>query len=328
MTFFKTISLLKNHTFQKKEKRLGDFTNQTVYGLVTILKLFKNFEVRMKRSFILSLIFGFLFLFMILESCSKEEFIDSGRTALDYAYECEAVLGPLPKFSCADAIEVPSTKNGVPRTSDSRRAENCDHPWAFGKPCQTGNKIGRYQGLNPDSTENQDVVFITFCRDGGLGVIGHKFSTGETCFFSIVDTGANPNDPPKPGDENYNEAWMTPSVVAADNCQNCHMASPFLHTPAVDQIKNPGNPSELLVPFTGNNPYSIIGAEFQQPHTTDIQNSCTSCHRPQCTQHFENYPLDELVMPAPFQNATDFDHSTISNTDREAIRNWCNSLGL
>ena len=271
----------------------------------------------------------------MLESCEKDEdIIDSGRTAIDYAYECEAVLGPLPKFSCADAIEVPATKNGIPVTFPSGEEGNgstnpneCDHPWAFGMACQTGNKVGRYQGLNSDGSENSDVVFITFCRDGGLGVIGHKLSTGETCFFSIVDKG-DPNNSPKPGENGYIEAWMNPSVVAADKCQNCHMASPFLHTPAVDQIRNPTDTSELLVPFTGKNPYSIIGQEFHQPHTTNIENSCTSCHRPQCTQHFDNYPLDELTMPPPFQNATDFNHNSISDADRQAIIDWCNTLNL
>lgn len=268
-----------------------------------------------------------------LSSCKKGK-VES-RTALDYAYECEDVLGPLPAFSCEDAIEVPTTKDGIPVTftgggeegSGSSNPDDCDNPWAFGLACQTENRVGRYQGINPDGTENLDVVFITFCRDGGLGVIGHKISTGETCFFSIVD-GSDPNNPPKPGESGYNDTWMSPDIVAADKCVNCHMASPFLHTPAVDQLTNPSDPSELLVPMTGNNPYSVIGAEFQQPHTTTITNSCTSCHRPQCTQHFENYPLDELVMPPPFENATDFDHSAISTEDREAIRNWCNTLGL
>lgn len=288
----------------------------------------------MKKILLITLI-GFLGIVVTLSSCRKDIVFDSGRTALDHAYECEAVLGPLPKFSCTDAIEVPTTKDGIPITFEgggdegtgSSNPNDCDHPWAFGFACQSGNKVGRYQGLNPDRSENPDVVFITFCRDGGLGVIGHKLSTGETCFFSIVDAG-DPNNPPKPGENGYNEAWMTPSVVASDKCQNCHMASPFLHTPAVDQLTNPSNPTELLVPFTGHSPYSIIGEEFHQPQTTNIQNSCTSCHRPQCTQHFENYPLDELVMPPPFQNATDFDHSSISEEDRQAIRDWCDSLNL
>ena len=56
-------------------------------------------------------------------SCTFEQFgydcdgnVISMRTALDHAYECEAVLRPLPRFSCADAIEVPSTLNGIPQT--------------------------------------------------------------------------------------------------------------------------------------------------------------------------------------------------------------------
>ena len=275
---------------------------------------------------------------MALDACKKEahDITIPIRTALDHAYACEDVLGPLPKFSCSDAIEVPTAKDGVPVTSfpvseeggiGSANPNDCDHPWAFGLACQPGNKVGRYQGLNTDGTENPDVVFITFCRDGGLGVIGYKFSTGETCFFSIVD-GSDSNNPPKPGEDGYNNAWMTPKIVAADKCVNCHMASPFIHSPAIDQLRNPIDTSELLVPITGNEPYIVIGTEFQQPFTTNIQNSCTSCHRPQCTQHFENYPLDELVMPPPFQNATDFDHSTISNEDRQAIRDWCSTLNL
>ena len=256
------------------------------------------------------------------------------RSALEYAYECENELGPLPRFSCSDAVEVPATKNGVqvsfPETEEGNGSENindCDHPWAFGMACQTGNKVGRYRGLNSDGTENTDVVFITFCRDGGLGVIGYKYSTGETCFFSIRDN-YNPNNPPKPGEDGYNDAWMTPKMVADDKCVNCHMASPFIHSPAVDQLKNPMDTSELLVPTTGYEPYIVIGDEFQQPYTSDIQNSCTTCHRPQCTEHFQNYPLDELIMPPPFENVNDYDHSIISNEDREAIREWCNTLNL
>ncbi len=282
------------------------------------------------KTIVCLILVGLCSIVFVLESCDTvpHNITMEPRTSSEYAYECESILGPLPKFSCADAIEVPTTKNGTPVSGHgSNNPNDCDHPWAFGMACQTGNKVGRYQGLNLDGTENPDVVFITFCRDGGLGVIGYKFSTGETCFFSIVD-GGDPNNSPQPGDDGYNEAWMTPAVVAADNCQNCHMASPFLHTPAVDQLRNPADTSELLVPLTGIEGYFIVGAEFHQPHTTNIQNSCTSCHRPQCTQHFENYPLDELTMPPPFENATEFDHSNISTADREAIRNWCNSLNL
>ena len=288
----------------------------------------------MNRDFI----FIFSLVFTVI-SCTSHDITSNyepvtGRSAEDHAYECEDALGPLPRFSCADAIEVPTTKDGVPVTfpggeegSGSTDPSDCDLPWAFGMACQTGNRVGRYQGLNVDGSENTDVVFITFCRDGGLGVIGYKFSTGETCFFSIID-GADSNNTPLPGETGYNNSWMTPQVVADDRCMNCHMADPFLHTPAIDQLKIP-NTDELLVPITANGPYTIIGAEFQQPITANFDNNqCVSCHRPQCTTHFQNYPLDELVMPPPFQNATDFDHSNISNTDRQAIRDWCATLGL
>ena len=251
-----------------------------------------------------------------------------GRTALEYAYECEEILGPLPRFSFDDAIEVPTTKNGIQLNSDSSNYLDCDHPWAFGMACQTGNKIGRYQGINSDGSENLDVVFITFFRDGGLGVIGNKISTGETCFFSILD-GVENNNLPIPGESGYNEKWMTPSAVAADKCVDCHMSSPFLHTPAVDQLQHPQIPNELLVPLTSNQPYSVVGQEFGQPKTALFTNNqCTACHRPQCTSHFQNYPLDELVMPAPFLNANNFDHSDIATADRQEIRDWCKTLGI
>jgi len=281
-----------------------------------------------KRNFVILIAFGFTSMLIMLESCKKED-IDSGRTALDYAYECESVLGPLPEFKYEDAIEIPMTKNGVPLTHASDNTSDCDHPFAFNAPCDPGNRMGRYQGLNTDGTENSDVVFITFFRGSGLGVIGHKFSTGETCFMEIDDFDPVNTAVPKPGDANYNDLWGNPAQISQEfNCTNCHMASPFLHTPAVDQLRNPADTSELLLPLTGLSPYSVVGQDWQQPHTTNIQNSCTSCHRPQCTDHFQNYPLNELVMPPPFQNATDFDHSSISNADREAIRNWCNSLNL
>lgn len=280
------------------------------------------------RNNLLRILFGFASLLFIIESCKIND--DSGRTALEYAYECESVLGPLPEFKYEDAIEIPMKKNGVQLTHGSDNVNDCDQPFAFNAPCDPGNRMGRYQGLNEDGTKNSDVVFITFFRGSGLGVIGYKFSTGETCFFEIDDFDPVNTPVPKPGDANYNELWGRPSQIAENfSCVNCHMASPFLHTPAVDQLKNPADTSELLLPMTGLDPYYVIGKEWRQPYTTsNIKNSCTSCHRPQCTDHFQNYPLDELKMPAPFQNATQFDHTNISKEDREAIRNWCKTLNL
>ncbi len=154
--------------------------------------------------------------------------------------------------------------------------------------------------------------------------------TGETCFFEIDDFGDFNSAPIlKPGDTNYNDLWSSPAQIAGEfNCVNCHIATPFIHTPAVDQLTNPVTTSELMMPITGLNPYWVVGQGWPQTPSTTTQNSCTTCHRQACTEHFQNYPLDELVMPAPFENATDFDHSNISNADRQAIRNWCNTLNL
>ena len=130
-------------------------------------------------------------------SCIFEEFgydcdgnVMGMRTALDHAYECESVLGPLPRFSCADAVEVPSTLNGIPQTyptteegNGSSDPSDCDHPWAFGMACQTGNKVGRYNGLNTDGSENPDVVFMTFCRDEDWVLLVINFLLGKPASF-------------------------------------------------------------------------------------------------------------------------------------------------
>ena len=57
-----------------------------------------------------------LFVFCLVNTFSCKRDTSSNRTALDHAYACQDVLGPLPSFSCADAIEVPTTKNGTPVT--------------------------------------------------------------------------------------------------------------------------------------------------------------------------------------------------------------------
>ena len=149
----------------------------------------------------------------VWSSCNKEP-QPEGRTALEHAYECEAVLGPLPRFSCEDAVPVPVTKNGIALTleqageGETNDPSLCDCPAAFGKACDPGFRVGRYTGLNQDGTPNEDVVFLTNCRDGGLGVIGYKFSTGETCFLHINNetTGAFDLDIPRPGEDDYNNS--------------------------------------------------------------------------------------------------------------------------
>ncbi|MGB1037267.1 MAG: hypothetical protein ACPGYY_01390 [Bacteroidia bacterium] len=61
-------------------------------------------------------------------------------------------------------------------------------------------------------------------------------------------------------------------------------------------------------------------------YSGDFQSSCKTSHRQKCTQHFEDYPLDDLKMPIPFENAAEFNHINISNVDRQTIRYWCKTL--
>jgi len=54
---------------------------------------------------------------LAFNSCRKT---DSHRTALEHAYECESVLGPLPDFKYDDALEILMTKNGMTLLHNSR----------------------------------------------------------------------------------------------------------------------------------------------------------------------------------------------------------------
>ena len=124
----------------------------------------------------------------VWSSCNKEP-QPEGRTALEHAYECEAGPGAIaPVFlrgcgaSARDKEWHSPSRLEQAGDGETNDPSLCDCPAAFGKACDPGFRVGRYTGLNQDGTPNEDVVFLTNCRDGGLGVIGYKFSTGETCF--------------------------------------------------------------------------------------------------------------------------------------------------
>ena len=98
-------------------------------------------------------------------------------------------------------------------------------------------------------------------------------------------------------DADYEAYWQTPDIVAANQCQGCHQADPFIHSPWADQLKHPENPAETLVPVLAGPtnprpPYFIVGEEFSQPITAGLpDNRCTTCHRPACDNRF--------AMPSP-----------------------------
>lgn len=269
----------------------------------------------------------------------------SERTALMYARECEQHLGPFPEFRYEEAIEIPITQGGeaVIVTSENigKNLKSCDKPAAFGAPCQLGNRVGRYQGRDANGTPNPAVVFVTFFRDGGLGVIGHNTESGATCFLSVKDEIDPRQGLPTPNDPTYNEAWQPPTIVGRDGCVKCHMADPFLHSPWIDQVRDPMNPEKPLVPLVADvdSPYFVIGKEFPAPpgrksgaiHATIPKhlegNKCVECHAPQCVPDFFNVKLDELQMSAPFHTMEVETRAQWVN-DRNALREYCRSLDI
>jgi hypothetical protein len=263
-------------------------------------------------------------------------------TAFEHAEACAAELGPVPAFDLSSAVEIPVTQDGVP--VESGEVFDCDLPAAFQSPCERG-LLGRIQGSRDDGTGDPDVVWIYIMRSGGFAAIGYHGVSGATCFLEIDDLPADPvlAAPADVGAEAYNSQWASPQdMFEVSRCQDCHMADPFLHSPYLDQLEDPDDPSQPMVPMVAGAssprpPYWVISAA-EGPHTTELSgNSCTECHRPQCTTLFDGesdedegeatsaYKLDELAMPAPFHDLSTWDDATAA-ADREAVRAWCNSL--
>ncbi len=250
-------------------------------------------------------------------------------TALYHAYQVAKELGPIPKFTCSDAVVIPITQNGVQVTEE---VDWCDNPAVFGEPCDPTNRVGRYQGTYENGDPRPEVIFLTFCRDGGLGVIGHNSETGATAFFSIEEGGRSYGDVPGPNDPGYEKNWQPPAVVAADNCYKCHMADPWLHTPWIDQVRNPENPKESIIPYTADktSPYYILGDGFDQPLPQPALdelkgNSCIKCHRVQCIPEFFNYELGDITtLTGPLQ----LHYTDKMADDLAALNAWCKAQDI
>ena len=245
------------------------------------------------------------------------------RTPLHHAQTCAQYLGPIPAMSCSDAEIMPITVDGV---EVETTPTSCDRPSALTGTCETGERIAaRYAGTHHDGSPRPEVVFVNFCRDGGMGVIGHNAETGATCFFHINMQHDNSERHPGSADPDYDDFWQTAAVVAADNCQGCHQADPWLHSPWIDQLRDPNDPTQPLVPLTASkdSPYFVAGEGFAQPqHEGAPDNSCTSCHRAQCDTNFA-IPLGELVMPGPFDDSI---YAAEVSADLQEIRDWCDNL--
>lgn len=315
-------------------------------GAIDMPNLNWSLDIRRAKPRVLSSLVLVLALTLILCGCGSESDIDTGEpgsgaepdalaeTAYEHAQACEAELGPVPAFDLATAFEIPVEQNGVP--VEGAGVQDCDLPAAFQAPCDRG-LLGRLQGTRPDGAEDPDVVWTYIYRSGGFAAIGYHAVSGATCFLEIDDL-PNPTllkAPATLSPEAYNAQWTSPQeMFEVSRCQDCHQADPFLHSPYIDQVRDPANPDAPLIPVVAGAsnprpPYHVISAPVG-PYTTELpDNRCTSCHRPQCTTLFDSlndsYALDELAMPAPFHDLSTQDDAA-SIADREAVRAWCDTL--
>ena len=187
------------------------------------------------------------------------------QTAYEHAQVCAAQLGPIPVFDLTTATKIPIKQAGVP--IENAEALQCDHPAAFQAPCEPG-LLGRLQGTRPSGAEDPDVVWTYIYRSGGFAAIGYHSGSGATCFLEIdnLPTPTVLESPMVLGRDAYNAQWTSPrEMFEVSRCQDCHMADPFLHSPYIDQVRDPANPDTPLIPIISGAsnprpPYQIISS--------------------------------------------------------------------
>lgn len=258
-----------------------------------------------------------------------------GGGALTYARECEAELGPVPGFDCADGVVVPITVDGL-AVDEDQEAASCDAPSIAEGDCNVGTRVGRLGGTTSTGAPDDDVVWAYLCRkyDGIVQLIGHDTVTGATCFFEseggvadVVDSlsiqdGLVVGPVPGPDDTGYEAVWKAPEEVAVQKCWSCHLADPFVHTPYVDGARLPDDPSTPVIPqvAAADAPYFLVGDAFRGSREGDDSlrtlhiedNGCVSCHRFSDSRSFSfdggpTWDPNEYMPPsAPGSLAPDF----------------------
>jgi hypothetical protein len=233
---------------------------------------------------------------------------DPPRTLRGFTQECGVALGPVPGFDCMeDAVEVPITIGGVPvGPADARDDLRCDKPVMLTGNCIAYSRVGHKTGRTWDGREDPDVDWVFTCRRntvspgptggvfGDIAMIGHRKSTGETCFFQAFPTepwtrAPAPLEPPEatpPGAPTAEAFWLPPGSTAGIACHRCHDNDPWIHSPWIDQARHPLDPSRTLVPPGGGRdaPYVVVGRAFRAwekdlRHLNPAGNGCVACHR-------------------------------------------------
>ena len=106
---------------------------------------------------------------------------------LHHAQTCVQYLGPITVMSCADSELMPINVDGVEVFGTPA---SCDRSSAHTGTCETGERIAsRYTGTYQDGSPRPEVVFVNFCLDGGMWVIGHNSKDAQSIIADIGDLG-------------------------------------------------------------------------------------------------------------------------------------------
>ncbi|MEZ4319420.1 MAG: hypothetical protein R3F61_18035 [Myxococcota bacterium] len=165
-----------------------------------------------------------------------------------YLQACERELGPLPAFSCADAVEVPIT---VTDASGTRVVTALDQ-LEDGFRCDRSSIGGCAPYTRIGATTNARGSNLVFgCRNYGadpafdqINAIFTSPTTGATCFFStrhrdeVYGDGANLPRPGSDADLAFSELpfWYTLDDLRQSACVECHDNDAILHNPWVRQV--------------------------------------------------------------------------------------------
>ena len=241
----------------------------------------------------------------------------SGEVAINsvtkYAERCVAELGEIPFFKkladgkyetydCLNSTPIPMTvtENGT-TNNPQQTVDKCDNPQYIYSLCEAGPRVA--SRINDEGTR-----WVLLCRKsiGGytsnkyndIAMVGNNPFTGKTCFFqNALYNKTDGGKIPHPGDLTQSaNLWqgVQGGVGGTNNieCQQCHAAKAFIHSPWIDGAKDAQGRS--IVPKIGEDPdyptgandvpYSLVnfkGQGWQIPTqaTGPKVAACTQCHR-------------------------------------------------
>jgi len=167
------------------------------------------------------------------------------------------------------------------------------------------NVVGRMPGDNPEvqwvfmvrKYRDKKPVDDNFIDSGDVAIIGHHPRTGASTYFQFYDP-----EHPKPartvvspfsGKDGMNFWSPLKTNAQVFQCQRCHNADAFIHTPWVNQVRAskarmPNGQPEAMVPSNPLGPFFFIDSgegdlfnfwEDSLRHLDNVDNSCTQCHR-------------------------------------------------